>query len=153
MSKEVNHLSDAQRKALVALVTTNYSSDIWSRARRKYDEFRSSRKQAMIKELMPDDVRKLAADIVSLKDKLETLESQLSERRFSIDSDNEIEVLDSNKRFAGALERRLDEELGTSEEVLTRPFETAQVKLLTVATAEEAEKIVEPLLNFEVKVK
>ena len=107
----------------------------------------------MIKELMPDDVRKLAADIVSLKDKLETLESQLSERRFSIDSDNEIEVLDSNKRFAGALERRLDEELGTSEEVLTRPFETAQVKLLTVATAEEAEKIVEPLLNFEVKVK
>jgi hypothetical protein len=35
-------------------------------------------------------------------------------------------------------------------ESLTRPFEAARIKLLLVASAEEAEKIVEPLLNFEV---
>jgi hypothetical protein len=47
----------------------------------------------------------------------------------------------------------LDAEVGTKDEVLTRAFGAARTKLLLIASAEEAEKIVEPLLSFEVAVK
>ena len=58
-----------------------------------------------------------------------------------------------DSRIARTIEDRLDAEVGTQDAALARPFDEARIKLLLVASAEDAEKIVGPLLDFEVKVK
>ena len=145
-------LSDSQRTALEKKLA-NYSGEIWDKARDKYSDARSSRRQALIKESLPDDVKKMADGIIALRAKLVPLEEDFSAKGFKFDDDGDIEILHEERRFGKTIEKQLDSELGTLEEVVTRPFALARVKILLVATAEEAEKIIEPLLNFEVQAK
>ncbi|MGA2269060.1 MAG: hypothetical protein ABSH44_11380 [Bryobacteraceae bacterium] len=149
---EATKLSDSQRTAL-AKQLANYTGDIWEKAKDKYSKARSSRKQALITESLPDDARKMADGIVALRAKLVPLEDDFRAEGFEVDDDGDIEILCGDRRFGKMIEKKLDSELGTLEEVVTRPFDLARVKILLVATAEEAEKIIEPLLNFEVKAK
>jgi hypothetical protein len=146
-------LSDSQRTALEKKLVTNYSGDIWGKARDKYSEARSSRRQALIKESLPDDARKMADGIIALRSKLVPLKEDFSAKGFKVDDDGDIEILHEERSFGKTIEKQLDSELGTLEEVVTRPFDLARVKILLVTTAEEAEKIIEPLLNFDVKAK
>jgi hypothetical protein len=146
-------LSDSQRTALEKKLLANYTGDIWEKARDKYYEARSLRKQVLIKESLPDDVQKMADGIIALRAKLVPLEEDFSAKGFKFDDDGDIEILHEERRFGKTIEKQLDSELGTLEEVVTRPFALARVKILLVATAEEAEKIIEPLLNFEVQAK
>ena len=146
-------LSDSQRTALEKKLVTNYSGDIWGKARDKYSEARSSRRQALIKETLPDDARKMAHGIIALRSKLVPLKEDFSAKGFKVDDDGDIEILHEERSFGKTIEKQLDSELGTLEEVVTRPFDLARVKILLVTTAEEAEKIIEPLLNFDVKAK
>jgi hypothetical protein len=103
-----------------------------------------------------------------LREQVQTAQRQLDEATSAVsDSEKRLAVLGFELEDDGSItlsrrapdalkssiEKRLDKALGTKEQVLTRPFTAARLKLLTVATAEEAEKIVEPLLNFEVTVK
>jgi hypothetical protein len=80
-------------------------------------------------------------------------EDELKQLGFKLDGEGMLDLISTTSRLARTIEHRLDAEVGTKDEVLTRRFNSAGIKLLLVAIAEEAEKIVEPLLNFEVAVK
>lgn len=148
-----------QRKALIELLDKdNYRHGLWIVAKNKYDEARSSKKQAFIRASVNKEIQNLIDDITSCRDELHQMEADLSnmteeltKRGFSLEDDGEISV-ESRSPISKAIEKRLDDELGSFEEVLTKPFETARVKLWSVETAEEAEKLMGPFLNFEVKV-
>jgi hypothetical protein len=151
MKQDEGTLSDSRRTAFEKMLVTSYSNPVWERARDKYDRVRRSRKQELIRSSLPAEAKKLVAEIESLRAEIEPLEGNLWAAGFQLDNDHEIDVLHSAQRFAEGIEKRLNQELGTSEEAVTKPFEDARAQILFVATAEEARKIVEPLLDFEVK--
>jgi hypothetical protein len=160
--KEPTQLTQPQRKALVDMLVETHYDGIWSRARRQYEAVRDSLKETLIKDWVQkygvkdsiDNINQLRSKARRAEHDLKEAEEKLQAAGFSIADDGSVSFSrmapDSMKE---SLEQRIDRELGTREEVLTRPFEAARLRLLTVATADEAEKIVEPLLNFEVKVK
>lgn len=151
MNETSTQLTQPQRKALSDMLKE--WGDVWNRASKKYDSARNSRKESIIRELAGDGVAKTKDSILALRTKLQVAEDELTHLGFELDSGGSLDLVSGSSRFGDALRTRLDAEVGTKDEVLTRAFDTARVKLLLVATAEEAEKIVEPLLNFEVKVK
>jgi len=151
MNETSTQLTQPQRKALSDMLKE--WGDVWNRACKKYETARNSRRESIIRELAGDGVAKTKDSILALRTKLRVAEDELTHLGFELDSDGKLDLVSRSSRFADALRTRLDAEVGTKDEVLVRAFDTARVKLLLVATAEEAEKIVEPLLNFEVKVK
>jgi hypothetical protein len=152
MKQDEGTLSDSRRTAFEKMLAASYSNPVWERAKNKYDRVRRSRKQELIRSSLPAEAKKLVGEIESLRAELEPLEGKLRAAGFELYRDQKIEILDSAERFAEGIEKRLDQELGTSEEAVTKPFEDARAQILFVATAEEARKIVEPLLRFEVTV-
>jgi len=151
MNGETQQLTQPQRKALADMLKE--WGDVWSRAQRKYEATRTSRKGAIIRDVAGDGITKAKDNIVSLRARVQAAEDELKQLGFELDDEGTLDLTSSSSRLARTIERRLDAEVGTKDEVLTRPFDTARIKLLLVATAEEAEKIVEPLLNFEVRIK
>jgi hypothetical protein len=151
MNGETQQLTQPQRKALADML--RQWGDVWSRAQKKYEETRTSRKEAIIREVAGDGIIKAKDSIISLRTKVQAAEDELRQLGFELDGDEVLDLTSNNSRLARTIERRLDAEVGTKDEVLTRSFDAARIKLLLVASAEEAEKIVEPLLNFEVAVK
>jgi hypothetical protein len=166
---EGTQLTQPQRKALVDMISESYSCPIWCRAKEQYDETRDTLSRSFVQEMTQENGVKSSIDgLHQLREQVQTVKRQLdeatsavsdSEKRlaalgFELEDDGSITL---SRRAPDALkssiEKRLDKALGTKEQVLTRPFTAARLKLLTVATPEEAEKIVEPLLNFEVTVK
>ncbi len=127
--------------------------DVWNRAQKKYEETRTSRKEAIIQEVAGDGVAKAKDNILALRTKVQAAEDELRQLGFVLDDEGMLDLISSSSRLERTIERRLDAEVGTKDKVLTRRFDTARIKLLLVASAEEAEKLVEPLLNFEVTVK
>jgi hypothetical protein len=169
MKEGTAQFTQSQRTALLNLIACNYGGEIWNRARSKYDEIRDSLEESLIKEWVQkysakdliDSVHQLRAQAAKAERDLEKARTAVSEAEaslakvgFDLSDDGSVTL---SRRAPGSimsdLEKRLDKELGTKEQVLAKPFDLARLKLLTVATAEEAEKIVEPLLNFEVKAK
>jgi hypothetical protein len=126
--------------------------DVWNSAQKKYEETRTSRKEAIIREVAGYGIIEATDNIVSLRTETQVAEDELRQLGFELDGDQVLDLTSSSSRLAWTIERRLDAEVGTKE-VLTPAFGTARIKLLVVASAEEAEKIVEPLFNFEVAVK
>ena len=151
MNGETQQLTQPQRNALAEMLKE--WGDVWNRAQKKYEETRTSRKEAIIREVAGDGIIKAKDNIVSLRNKMQAAEDELRQLGFELDGDEVLDLTSSSSRLARSIERRLDAEVGTKDEVLTRSFNTARIKLLLVPSAEEAEKIVEPLLNFEVAVK
>ena len=151
MNGETQQFTQPQRKALSDLLKE--WGDVWSRAQRKFEGTRTSRKEAIIREVAGDGITKAKENLLSLRAKVQVAEDELRQLGFELDDDGVLDLISSSSRLAKTIERRLDAEVGTKHEVLTRPFDAARIKLLLVASAEEAEKIVEPLLNFEVAVK
>ena len=97
---------------------------------------------------------KLLVEVKQLKAKLSAVEHQVTEAGFSVDSRGNFDLnYNAPDAWETSMEEEVEKEFGTEDEVLDRPFETARVKLVLATTVGEAEKIVEPLLNFEVKVK
>lgn len=152
--KEGTALSAPQRKALVDLLQDGYTDNVFTRAKKKYNGVRSSLESQHIQNLAKEQgADKLLAEVNQLKSKLKKAEEELSTSGFSVDKGGTFALsCDAPDSWSEDMDEALDTELGTSEEIL-RPFEIARVKLWTVATAEEADKIVEPLLSFEVSVK
>lgn len=151
MNGETQQLTQPQRKALADML--RQYGDVWSRAQRKYEETRTSRKEAIVREVAGEGLTKAKDNALSLRAKAQAAEDELKQLGFELDDEGALDLISGSSRLARTIERRLDAEVGTKDEVLTRPFDSARVKLLLVASAEEAEKIVEPLLNFEVTVK
>ncbi len=169
MKEGIQQLTQPQRTALLKLIVSNYDGEIWARARNKYDEIRDSLEEALIKEWVQkfdanesiDRVRQARAQATKAEHDLQKATTAVSETEaelarvgFDLSDDGSVSLSRrAPSSMKSDLEKHLDKELGTKEQVLAKPFDLARLKLLTVATAEEAEAIVEPLLNFEVKVK
>ena len=143
-------LTQPQRKALVEILKP--WGDVWERAKKRYTKTRDSRTEAIIKEVAGDGVAKAKDDILALRSQTEAAEHTLRVLGFELDTDGTLDLVVQDSPMSRTIESRLDAEVGTEDEVLTRPFDEARIKLLLVASAEEAEKIVAPLLDFEVKV-
>src|ERR1700689_2855102 len=160
---EVKQLTQPQRKALLEMLSTGYNGEIWSRARSKYDEIRSSLKNSYVREFAEKSpaVKSLAASIIRLRGEVNKVETMLQTAKvdlvatkdklkaygLDLSSSDEFELrYDAPDQLSESIDKRINKELGTKEQVLTLPFETARLKLLTVASSEEAEKIVEPFL-------
>jgi len=151
-------LTVPQRKALVALLAIdNWSDGLWKSAKKTYEDTRSKRKTALIRESLKPEMAELIDTIESCRKEIDAqveqaagLESQLLKRGLVLLDDGDVS-LTSKSPLSKTVEKRLDEELGSTDEVLTRPFESARARLWTVATAEEAERILEPFLKFAVK--
>jgi hypothetical protein len=96
----------------------------------------------------------LLVEVKQLKAKLSAAEHQVNEAGFSVDKRGNFELnYNAPDAWESSVEEEAEKEFGTQDAILERPFETARAKLLLATTVEEAEKIVEPLLTFEVKVK
>lgn len=152
MNEVTTQLTQPQRKALVEMIA-KYSGDVWDRAKDKYEHARASRKEAVIREVAGDGVTKAKDTLRSLRVKIKAAEDALGQFGFELDDDGDLELTSRSSRLGKTVEERLDAEVGSRKQVLEQPFERARVKLLLAVTAEEAERIVEPLLNFEVNVK
>lgn len=144
--------TQSRRKALVDILKP-WGGEVWERAKEKYWETRESRREALIKEVAGDGIAKAKDDILALRDRIRAAEDALGALGFELDDEGKLELASRGSRLARTIQRRLDAEVGTPDEALTRPFADARVKLLLAASAGEVDKIIEPLLNFEVKVK
>jgi hypothetical protein len=151
MNAATTQLTQPQRKALAETICKY--GDVWDRARDRYEAARASRKEAIIRQVAGDGITKAKDNILLLRAKIESAEDELRKLGFELDSDGTLEVASRSSRLAKTIEERLDAEVGARKQALDQTFERARVKLLLAATAEEAEQIVEPLLNFEVTVK
>ena len=153
--KEETQLSVPQRKALVGLLDDGYGPEnVFRRAKKKYQQVRSSLKKQHILNLAKEKgVDKLLAEVRALQSKLVTAREDLDSSGFLVASDGTFGLsYKAPDSWNTDMDDAIDEELGTEDELL-EPFELARVKLWTVRTTEEADKIFEPLLNFAVSVK
>ncbi len=155
-----NTLTVPQRKAITDIVfgKDRWSDCLWKTAKNTYEAARNSRKLALVQE-SSKDVKELVDEIIKGREEVEALNAaeselmqRLNKRGFSLDSDGDLDIRSSSSLYK-IIEQRLDQELGTEDEVVDSQFERAKVKIWTVATPEEADKLIEPFLNFEVKVK
>jgi len=152
-------LTAPQRKVLADMLKVNHWDDcLWKIAKKKYDAVRNKRKSALIRE-SSKTVKDLLEQLQTVQQQIDQLEQgkieaslALSKRGFTVDDDGDVDVEISSPLYK-SLKKRLDDELGTIDDVVNLPFERARIKLWTVATPEEAERILEPFLNFEVKTK
>jgi hypothetical protein len=64
---------------------------------------------------------------------VQAAEDELRQLGFELDGDEVLDLTSSSSRLARTIERRLDAEVGTKDEVLTRASGTARIKLLLVA--------------------
>jgi hypothetical protein len=144
-------LNQSQRKGLVDMLNQHGYRDnsVWCRAKDKYEEARSSFTRSLI-----EDYAK-TGKLTDLMREFRTIQEQLLASGIVLDEAGEFTYADNS---AGSDLRRIhekeaDKKLGTLDKVLTLPFEMARIRLLTVWTAEEAQQILEPLVNFEMTVK
>src|ERR1035437_198395 len=148
---EATQLTQPQRKALGDMLKP--WGDVWERAKKQYEKARDSRKGKIITEVAGDEAMKTKDKVLELRSQTEAAEHELRVVGFEVDTDGTMDLVSHDSRKARTIEDRLDAEVGNQDAVLARPFDEARIKLLLVASAEDAEEIVAPLLNFEVKVK
>ncbi len=132
-----------------------YHGSVYRGAKDKYCAARDSFKNLLYKKLAREQgADELLVEVKQWKAKLSAAEEQLKAAGFSVDSRGNFDLnYNAPDAWETSMEEEVEKEFGTQDAILERPFETARVKLLLAKTVEEAEKIVEPLLNFEVKVK
>jgi hypothetical protein len=150
--KEVkSNFTDTQRKALLDFVRVY--GDAYDRARDAYRATRVSLTDSMIRE---EAGRKgwlpVITKLADLKENITRTEAELAKYGVDVDEEGRAEFASgSTSPFRLHLESKIGEKIGDESDV-RQSFADAQAKLLTVESAEEAAKIVQPLINFEVKV-
>jgi hypothetical protein len=153
MNKQEVYLPQPRRAELLRLIAKD--GDVWDRARDKYNEARNSLKSAFVQAMAKErGVDKVLGEVAKLKSQLKKAEQEIELSCFEVDGDGDFDLrYDAPHEWHQRLSDQLDEKLGTKSEVLERPFEHARLQLLMVQTAQQAAEVVEPLLNFEVRVK
>ena len=150
--KEVkSNFTDTQRKALLDFVKVY--GDAYDRARDAYRATRVSLTDSMIRE---EAGRKgwlpVITKLADLKEDITRTEAELAKYGVELDEEGRAEFASgSTSPFRLHLASKIGEKIGDESDV-RQSFADAQAKLLTVESAEEAAKIVQPLINFEVKV-
>jgi hypothetical protein len=150
--KEVkSNFTDTQRKALLDFVKVY--GDAFDRAQDTYRSSRASLTDSMIRE---EAGRKgwlpVINKLAELKENITHAEAELAKYGVDIDEGGRAEFASgSTSPFRLHLESKIGEKIGDESDV-RQSFADAQAKLLTVESADEAAKIVQPLINFAVKV-
>lgn len=151
--KEVkSNFTDTQRKALLDFVRVY--GDAYDRARDAYRSARVSLTDTMIRE---EAERKgwlsTINSLAKLKQGITFAEADLAKFGVTLDEEGNVEfVSGTTSPFRAHLESKISEKIGDESDV-RQSFADAQAKLLTVESADEAARIVEPLINFAVQVK
>lgn len=122
---------------------------VWSRAKDQYEEARSS----FTRSLLADYAKN--GKLTDLMREYQAIQEKLLANGIVLDDEDEFTYADNaaGRDLRKMHDKEADKKLGTLDKVLTLPFEMARIRLLTVSTAEEAQQIVEPLVNFEMTVK
>ena len=151
MKEVTQQLTAPQRKGLID--SLGEYGEIFSRARRKFEDARNAAKDGLVQAIAKEEgADKLFGDYKKLKAELDGVERRLDEIGFDADGNGHFTFnYNTPRSWHQRVEDALEDAFGTRQQVLDPIFETARVKLWLAATAEEAENIVEPLLNFEVK--
>ena len=150
--KEVkSNFTDTQRKALLDFVKVY--GEAYDRARDAYRATRVSLTDTMIREAAE---RKgwlpVINQVAELKENITRAEAELARYGVEIDENGRAEFASGcPSPFRLYLEAKIGEKIGDESDV-RQSFADAQAKLLTVESADEAAKIVQPLINFAVKV-
>ena len=152
--KEGTKLETAHRKALTDQLS-GYSGTLYARVRDKYRTTRSAFENSVCARIAREmGADKLVAEISGLKAKLEVAELKLRDSGFEIDSSGNYDITrHAPESLRKSSTDEVEKAFGSESDVLDPLFETARLKLLLATTVEDAEKIVEPLLSFEVKVR
>jgi hypothetical protein len=150
------------------MMGTGYNCDIWCRAKRDYEDACAVLTDTYIRDFIQkegaksslDEIHKLRLAEEKAERELNKAKSAVSQSEetlailgFELANDGTVGLSDNAPDgLKESLRRSLDKALGSKEEALAKPFEAARLKLMTVETAEEAVKIIEPFLNFEATV-
>lgn len=144
-------LTQPQRKGLVDMLNQHGYMDnsVWCRAKEKYEETRSSFTHSLIVDYAKN------GKLTDLMREFRTIQEKLLASGIVLDEEGEFTYGGNaaGRDLRKIHDKEADKKLGTLDEVLTLPFEMARIRLLTVSTAEEAQKVVEPLVKFAVTVK
>lgn len=151
--KEGTQLTHPQRKALIELL--GEYGGVYKRAKNNYEETLDAAKDSIVLAIAKENgADQLLLQYRSLKQQAKAVETKLDEVGLDVDDKGNFSF---NYHTPDSWDQRVEDELeaafGSRKQLLDTLFETARVKLWLVTTAEEAEKIVEPLLNFEMKAK
>jgi hypothetical protein len=140
--KEMNtnsNLSLANRKQLADMLGNQYDGMRY-RAIQKFREQREELEKKLIKEYAEQKgATKLVSQIEITERKLKDLRDELSHLDFSLDSDLDLRVV-SHTSLDRTIDSRIEKELGTADAIDAR-FRSAQIAMMTIASLEDAEKI------------
>lgn len=153
--KEGTQLENTHRKAIMEQLAGYNAGTVYQKAREKYRTARNAYENLLCNDVVRDQgADKLAADVLNLESQLEQAKLTLKNAGFELDRDGNVDILQNGK--VGSLIRKVEaavlKDFGTEDTFVEPLFQAARIKLLLATTVEEAKKIVEPLLNFEVKV-
>jgi hypothetical protein len=149
--KEVkSNFTDTQRKALLDFA--RLYGDAYDRARDAYRDNRRSLVDSLIRQ---EAERKgwlpVIQGLADLKENITRGEAELAKYGVDLDEEGRVEFdSGSTSPLRLHIESKISEKIGDESDV-RQLFADAQAKLLTVESADEAAKIVEPLINFQVK--
>lgn len=136
-----SNLSLASRKQLADLLNDRYDG-IRSRAKQRYRIRRDNLHDSLIKQLAEKKgAYAIYEKIVDAQDEVKKLKASLGGLGFTISHANDISLNDNGTFLHGeTIDARIEKEIGTQDDIDAR-FESTQLALMTVATLEDAEKL------------
>jgi hypothetical protein len=138
--KTDSNLSLANRKQLADMLGNQYDG-LRYKAMQKFRNQRENLETALIKEYAEKKgAAKLAGQIEIAHTKIKELEAELSALDFVIDDDDFTLSVVSSRPLDKIISDRIEKELGTDDGIEAR-FTSAQIEMMTVASLEDAEKI------------
>jgi hypothetical protein len=138
--QNVSNLSSTSRKELADLLGHKEGS-LRNRATSRFREQRQDFYDALLNEYAEKKgALKLANQIASAQDQINEWKAELSTVGFSLGYDGELELRDSCGPLEHLIQDRIKKEPGTQNDIEAR-FDSVQLALMTVATLEDAEKL------------
>lgn len=139
--KTDSNLSLANRKQLADMLGNDYHG-LRSRVKDKLREKRQDLADSLEKEFAEKKgALKVITQINATREKLKEQDRDLALLGYELDSDGDLCLTgDAGRIIRKTIDAQLDKELGTLDDVDAR-FDSTQVAMMTVATLEDAEKL------------
>lgn len=137
-----SQFSLANRKHLADLLANSDYNSLRSRAHSKLRDRRNELFTKLVKEYAEKKgAMKVVGQITVLKERLKEQENALLTLGFDLDRDDDIDLAgNAGNSIRKQIDERVDKELGTPADLSAR-FDSVQLAMMTVATLEDAEKL------------